>query len=204
MRAVAREVAEGPIDVYAWGPSAAPAVAFAAREPELIRRLVLANPCVSFRALAEHSPLPGMLKLAADNYGVFVTVVLTMLGVQASQQAELRRTLLEQTPAEAAKLWLAEIENFDASDELGGVRAPTMLLHARTNTLVDAPHVESIAAGIPHAQLITIDSAPMGGMLDTMVGPVIDFLDGLEISEPSSSPTIRMTGAPQQPCSADG
>ena len=178
MEAVARELGDDGVDVYAWGPSAAPAAAFAASAPWLVKRLVLSNPCADFRVAESHSPLVGVLGLAATDFGLYVTTMLSLLGVAPPQQAALRDRLVEATPVPAIPGWLKAVSEFNAMGLLADIEAPTLVVEARTNALVSTQHVASVAAGIPHAQLVSVESAPLGGMLPETLDTIIDFLDG--------------------------
>ncbi|MGE0598467.1 MAG: adenylate/guanylate cyclase domain-containing protein [Dehalococcoidia bacterium] len=180
MEAVARELGEAPIDVYAWGPSAAPAAAFAARCPSAVSKLVLANPCVDFRVMEANSPLVKVLELASADFGLFATTLMSLLGVPLALQTKLHETLLLSTPETVRPQWLRAVSEFNASDDLASIFAPTLVLQARNNPIVSPQHVTSVAGKIPHARLAMVDSAPLGGMLDTTLDTVIDFLDGRE------------------------
>lgn len=191
LEAIARELGGDGIDVYAWGPSAAPAAAFAAHCPALVTRLVLANPCIDFRVTEEHSPLANMLGLAAADFGLFVTTLLSLLGVPPPQQASLREALLRDTPTAVLPQWLRAMSAFNATAALDKIQAPTLVLQARTNLLVSAQHVASIAAGISQAQLAMVESAPLGGMLAEVLDTVVDFLDGRQDPIPKARSQSR-------------
>ncbi|MBI5947206.1 MAG: adenylate/guanylate cyclase domain-containing protein [Chloroflexi bacterium] len=177
MAAVAGELGAGPVDVYGWGLSAAPATAFAARWPSLVRRLVLANPCVDARELDGDSPLFRLLRLSTEDYGFFVTTLLSLLGVPGHRQPPLHQTLLRGAPTAVLPAWVESMSTFDASEELEKVQSPTLVIQPRDHPLLSPHHATSIAARIPAATLVRVDTAPMGGMLAENRDLVLDFLD---------------------------
>lgn len=193
MRAIARELGR-PVDVYGWGPSAAPAAAFAALAPEWTNRLVLANPCIELRVMEENSPLVQVLELAATDFPLFVTALLSLLGVPLSHQGKLRESLVEATPVGVIRHWLQSVKQFDASHLLERIQAPTLVLQARNNPIVNAQHVRAIATRIPNARIAMVESTPLGGMLFETVDQVIDFYNGDEEPAVNRPPLFARKG----------
>src|SRR5207248_7135544 len=75
------------------------------------------------------------------------------------EQAASFRDLCRKTtsPANAARL-LESIAAIDVSSALGKVRTPTLVLHSRKDAVVPISEVRILAAGIPGAQFIELDS----------------------------------------------
>ena len=48
---------------------------------------------------------------------------------------------------------------FDARSQLGGIRAPTLIITGRDDAITPAPHSELLHHGIPGSQLVIIEDA---------------------------------------------
>jgi 3-oxoadipate enol-lactonase len=69
------------------------------------------------------------------------------------------RAMLAATPAEGYAGCCAAIEHMDLVDELGAIRAPTLVIAAAQDPATPPEHGERIAAGIPGARFALVDDA---------------------------------------------
>lgn len=68
---------------------------------------------------------------------------------------------LETDPSEQAYEWQsAAATAFDASDRLGEVSVPTLILHGTADRVVPVENADLLADGIPGAELVTLEGAP--------------------------------------------
>lgn len=69
------------------------------------------------------------------------------------------RAMLAATPAEGYAGCCAAIEHMDLMDQLGAIRAPTLVIAAAQDPATPPEHGERIAAGIPGARFALVDDA---------------------------------------------
>jgi pimeloyl-ACP methyl ester carboxylesterase len=143
------------------------AIAFAAKHPERVTRLVLYGG--SPRGWRNYSPgtreaRAGLQALIREGWGrdvpafrqVFTT--LFMPGATPEQAAwfnELQR--VSSSPENAFRITEASGE-IDVSELLGVVRAPTLVMHATGDAMVPFDEARLLAAGIPGARFVALES----------------------------------------------
>jgi 3-oxoadipate enol-lactonase len=71
------------------------------------------------------------------------------------------RAMLAATPAEGYAACCAAIEHMDLLDELGAVRAPTLVIAGTQDPATPPEHAERIVARIPGARLELVDAAQL-------------------------------------------
>jgi pimeloyl-ACP methyl ester carboxylesterase/DNA-binding SARP family transcriptional activator len=157
-----------PFDLVGISQGAPVAIAFAARHPGRVRRLVLFG---GFASGWRHSRTPeipaqweAMIALAGLGWGrnnpafrqMFTSLFAPRAGPeQADWFNELQR--VSAAPQEAQRL-LAAIGAFDVSDLLGAVRAPTIVFHCRADALVPFGAGRHLAANIAGAEFVALES----------------------------------------------
>lgn len=168
LEAVTATLGEEPFDLLGISQGAAVAIAFAARHPERVRRLVLFGGfprgwCHS-RSKDVQAQWEAMITLAGLGWGTnnpaFRQMFTTLFAPRAtSEQAdwfnELQR--VSASPQEAQRL-LRAIGWFDVSGELSAVRTPTLVFHCRHDAMVPFDSGRQIAGAIPGAQFVGLDS----------------------------------------------
>jgi pimeloyl-ACP methyl ester carboxylesterase len=156
--------------IFATLQAAAVAIRFAAIFPERVSRLVLHNAYGRGRALregapdnAEHDPFIALL--GSGGWGdpangfmpAWATMVLPM--ASADETTELIRLIAQSSPAQAALQHRTLIDRFDVSEDLPRVRAPTRVIHARLCPIHPVAEGRRVAAGIPAAEFVEVDSS---------------------------------------------
>ncbi|MDJ1018096.1 MAG: alpha/beta fold hydrolase [Paracoccaceae bacterium] len=170
MKAVADAAGLERFPIVATLQSAAVAIRFAALFPDRVSRLVLHNAYARGRALragapdiAENDPFIALLKSGGwgDPENGFMRAWTTMVLPMASQEetTELIRLIAHSGPAEAALHHRTMIDRLDVSDDLQRVNAPTRVIHSRLNPIHPVAEGRRVAAGIPSAEFVEVDSS---------------------------------------------
>ncbi len=169
---------------------AAVSIAYAARHPDRVSRLVLAGgyargPLVV--APERAAAVDAMATLVAEQWGSdnpAFRQLFTSLGfpdastAQIHELNELQR--VSASGATAARI-LKMLAQVDVSAELAKIRAPTLVLHSRDDAWIPAERSREIARGIPGARFHEIASAnhvvlPQEPMFDSYIATVLAFL----------------------------
>jgi pimeloyl-ACP methyl ester carboxylesterase/DNA-binding CsgD family transcriptional regulator len=167
LAAVVDNLALDALSLLGFGQGGVVAVAFAARHPERVRRLVLCGSYVQGALTERADPLK---KREAEAVAQIIEVSwgrqaaplrqilanLLMPGASPEQQQALstlqRSSAYRQT---AARLWRV-LQSVDISDLARGVRAPTLVLHVSDDALVPADAGLQLASLIPHARHVAV------------------------------------------------
>ena len=168
LETVTGELADDSFDLIGISQGCAVAIAFAARHPERVRRMVLFG---GFATGWHHSSSEGvharweaMITLAGLGWGnnnpAFRQMFTSLFAPRAApEQAdwfnELQR--VSASPDEAQRL-LRAVGAFDVAPLLSQVRAPTLVLHCRDDALVPFASGRHLATNIPGAQFVGLDS----------------------------------------------
>ncbi len=170
MLAVADAAGLERFPVVATLQSAAVAIRCAARFPERVARLVLHNAYARGRAMRENAPpeagsdpFIALLKSGAwgDPGNGFMRAWATMTLPMASAEeiTEIIGLISHSGTADAALLQRMLIDRFDVLNDLQHVRAPTRVIHARLCAVHPAAEGRKVAAGIPSAEFVEVDSS---------------------------------------------
>lgn len=155
-----------------WGGAAAgslTAIAYVARHPDRVSHLVLSAPIVRGRAHAGASPedrdrFLAFVKLIELGWGeenpAFRQIINTQMfpRAKAEQMSELNELFrITASPRHAARMAMATGRG-DVSTLLPGIDCPTLILHCRGNVLLPLEQAREIAAAIPHARFVRLES----------------------------------------------
>ena len=170
MEAVADAAGLNRFPIVACLQSCAVAIRFAARHPDRVSRLVLLNPYARGRAMREGAPAetendPFIALLRSGGWGdpgngfmrAWATMVLPM--ATADETTELIRLIANSGTAEQALHHRELIDRIDVMGDLRGVRAPTRVVHARLCSIHPVTEGRKVAAGIPGAEFVEVDSS---------------------------------------------
>lgn len=171
--------------IYAFQFQAVPAVAYAARHPNLVTHLVLASPGVtgeehtSERLMALRSLVAVDWKLATETATRSAAPYLPeeMIG----SFAELLRASID---AEAFLRFWDEALKWNAEEDAKSLQIPTLLIHERSNPNLDIGATRRAAGLIPNARIAFVDESLEGARI------ALAFLTGEEPEEreePSAS-----------------
>ena len=168
LESVTGELAHDPVDLIGISQGCAVAIAYAARHPERVRRMVLfggfATGWHHSRSEGVHARWEAMITLAGLGWGndnpAFRQMFTSLFAPHAApEQAdwfnELQR--VSASPDEAQRL-LRAVGIFDVAPLLSQVQAPTLVLHCRDDALVPFASGRHLATNIPGAQFVGLDS----------------------------------------------
>jgi pimeloyl-ACP methyl ester carboxylesterase len=182
-------------DLFGASQAAPVMIAYAARHPERVDRLILFG---GYAAGAELSPPPmqaALLQLIQAHWGVASSTLadIFMRGADdTARQAWATGTRVAATP-EAAVRRMSECFRTDVRELLPQVQAPTLVLHRRDDKNVRFEHGQELAAGIAGARLVPLEGEAhiwYAGDMESVLAPILEFLgdrrrapkSGLELS----------------------
>lgn len=155
--------------LYGTSQGAPIAVAYAACHPERVSHLILQGGYTKGRlvrlAESERAQAEAIITLIRHGWGKrgspFIKAFSTMFIPDGSQEqidslAELQR--LTTSPENAARIRGA-VDRFDITDLLPQIRVPTLILHSRDEGIQPLEEGQELAAGIPGAEFVMLESA---------------------------------------------
>jgi DNA-binding winged helix-turn-helix (wHTH) protein len=168
LEAVMEASCDGAADVFAVSQAVPVAIAYAVRRPERVRRLVAYGGFMQGRALrpAAEGDLGAEMALELIRAGwgregsVFLETFTRLFAPDADPQmvADLARMQRVTADADTAMRLRRAIDRFDVSDLISQVAAPCLVLHARGDVIQPFAQAQSLAAGLPEASLVSLDS----------------------------------------------
>ena len=169
------------------------AIAFAARFPERVARLVLYGAYAHGPSIAPAPVRQAIVDAVRAHWGLGSRVLADIFLGESGDGAQERfaRFQREATSAETAAALLELIYRNDIRAELGRVRAPTLVVHRREDRAIPYALGRELAAGIPGAALSTVE----GRAHFPWVGDVGSVVRALR-SEPSGGEGLSGAGAP--------
>ncbi|MDA7428098.1 alpha/beta fold hydrolase [Primorskyibacter aestuariivivens] len=174
--------------------SAPVAIRLAARHPERVSRLVLHNGYARGRAKREQAPPdpdsdPFIALLRSGGWGdpengfmrAWTTMVLPM--ATADEITELIRLIAHSGSPEEALIQRNLIDVLDVTADLAQVQAPTLVIHARLGAVHPVAEGRRLAAGIPGAEFLEVDSSntffmPSDPVFERVQEATLEFLAG--------------------------
>lgn len=193
MIAVADAAGLDRFPVVATLQASAVAIRLAARRPDRVSRLVLNNCYARGRAVRENAPAapendPFIALLGSGGWGdpengfmrAWATMVLPM--ASSDETTELIELIAHASSTEDALLQRRLIDALDVNDDLSKVRAPTLVIHTRMCAIHPAAEGRRVAAGIPGAEFLEVDSSntfliATDPTFDRVIGATLEFLD---------------------------
>jgi pimeloyl-ACP methyl ester carboxylesterase/DNA-binding CsgD family transcriptional regulator len=137
------------------------ALAYAARHPDRVTRLVLFGGSARGWLPMSSSQAQALLSLIEHDWGVFAdTAAHQWMGWIAGEAGRLIAASFRDaaTPA-IARAILQAASGFDVSAELGRVTAPALVLHRAEMPQIPREISESLASALPHGQLYVLPGA---------------------------------------------
>ncbi len=166
LAAVADAAGAGRFSIVAPSQAVPVAVAFAARYPDRVDRLVLYSGYALGRALRE--PVPGeldeptalsMIRTGWGREGSVFLEAFSRIFVPDATEAQIADMIEMQTAAADAETAAAirrTVDRYDVRDLLGAVRAPSLVLHAEGDVVQPAAQAQLLASGLPDARLVLL------------------------------------------------
>ncbi|WP_426319645.1 alpha/beta fold hydrolase [Microbacterium sp. E-13] len=147
--------------LFAGSSGCAVAVAFAARYPERVGRLVLSGAFLDGSSIASPEDRAALVELVRRSWGVSSRVMADIFYPDAT--APERRAFAQHqrsaATARTAALGLAAVYSFDARSAAPHVRAPTLVLHRRGDRAIPLALGAATAAAVPGAHLEVLDGS---------------------------------------------
>ncbi|HEY3499831.1 MAG TPA: alpha/beta fold hydrolase [Polyangiaceae bacterium] len=147
------------VSLFGMSSGAPPALAFAAREPERVERLVLYGAYAKGSELASPAVRSALPELVRAHWGM-ASRTLADVFVPDAGHAELEALAAWQRAAsdgETAASLLELTYEMDAAAVLDGIRVPAFVLHRRDDRAVPFESGRRLAAGIPGARLLPLE-----------------------------------------------
>lgn len=135
------------------------AVAFAARHPERVARLLLYGTYAHGPSIAPERVRGAIVEAVRAHWGLGSRMLADIFLGEAAEgvQERFARFQRESTSAETAAALLEQVYRNDVRAELGRVRAPTLVVHRRGDRAIPYELGRELAAGIPAAALSLLD-----------------------------------------------
>jgi class 3 adenylate cyclase len=170
------------------------AIAYAARHPERVARLILCSPVASVGEVYSATLLSTQMRML-DGDGDFESYINTSLRVSAGLPPgqglrQLVPLYLQSVTKENYRQTFEAMASFDASALLTAVRPPTLVLHRIGAELVTVDMVRKVSSGIPGARLCMFGGDvlfPWLGDTEAVLTAIDEFLGG---GEARTQPTI--------------
>lgn len=140
----------------------------AARHPDSVRRLVLAGTAAGSRTSpALSAETLGRLQeamVSADPVRAVQAGLEANVSARSAAQDEVRAAWVEMVsrarmPLRTVERQLKAAQAHDATDLLGSIASPTLVVHGPEDRLVDCTHADELAAALPEAKLVLISGA---------------------------------------------
>ena len=192
------------------GSSGCPvAVAFAARHPDRVARLILCGSYLDGASIAAEADRHALVELVRHSWGVSSRVMSEIFypdATPAQQRAYLRHQRSTGT-GDAAAAALAAVYAFDASEQAEEVRVPTLVLHRRGDRAIPLALGAQTADAIPGARLEVLDGTahhPWHGDAAAVLRLALAF-DGVDTGDlvlPGEGPKASAPELPSDPITA--
>jgi pimeloyl-ACP methyl ester carboxylesterase/DNA-binding CsgD family transcriptional regulator len=174
--------------------TAAPlSIAFAARHPERVGRLILYGGYADGHQVATAEVRAAMLALVRAHWGLGSDVLADLFLPDASAETKAHFVRLQRgaAPAEVACELLAQCYETRVEDLLDRVAPPTLVLHRRGDRAIPYRLGRDLAARIPGARLVSLAGRshfPHAGDAQAVVRAILEFLGD---RDPPGAPTAR-------------
>jgi pimeloyl-ACP methyl ester carboxylesterase/DNA-binding CsgD family transcriptional regulator len=157
--AVIDELDADTVSLVGGSSGSCAAIAFAARVPERVDRLLLYGAYADGSAITSAEVRESILSTVRSHWGLGSRLLADMfLGESSSaEQERLARYQREAATAETAAALLDFVYRNDVRGELTNVRAPTLVVHRRGDRAIPYELGRELAATIPNATLMPLD-----------------------------------------------
>jgi pimeloyl-ACP methyl ester carboxylesterase/DNA-binding CsgD family transcriptional regulator len=170
------------------------AIAFAARFPERVERLLLYGAYADGAAIAPSEVRDAIVATVRSHWGLGSRVLADVfLGDAAAEERErFARLQRAAASAETAARLLEEVYRSDVRAELERVRAPTQVVHRRGDRAIPYAQGRALAAAIPGAALVPLQGSahlPWAGDAQSVARAMRSFLEpGAEAERAAGEP----------------
>ncbi|MEL7209101.1 MAG: adenylate/guanylate cyclase domain-containing protein, partial [Actinomycetota bacterium] len=183
LEAVVDAVAAGPVDLLGISCGGPACIELAARRPAAVRRLVFFASYVTGAEISDASTRLSLKDLVAANWGL-ASVALSSIFLPDADGITARRfasTQRHTTSAEVACDLLQLTFDLDASQAVGRVEQPALVLHRSRDLVVPVEVGRDLAERLPAAEFVEMPGqahVPWAGPTEAEVELISRFLDG--------------------------
>jgi pimeloyl-ACP methyl ester carboxylesterase/DNA-binding CsgD family transcriptional regulator len=200
LRAVLHEVAAQRVVLVGGSSGGCAAIAFAARFPEQVDRLLLYGAYADGPSITSPEVRESIVGTVRSHWGLGSRLLADMfLGdTSSAEQERLARYQRAAASAEAAAALLEVVYRNDVRTELERVQAPTLVVHRRGDRAIPYPLGRELAATIPGATLTPLDGTahfPWAGDWQSVARALRpDAAAGAHASEAAEPPAVLLSG----------
>jgi pimeloyl-ACP methyl ester carboxylesterase len=157
-------------------------IAYAAAHPERVTHLVLIGAYHTGAAVAPPELRASLVALVRASWGIGSHALASIFvpGDDPAFRKNLARFQREATTKDMAAALLESVYRFDVADRLTAVRAPTLVIHRRSDRAIASRFGAELAAGIAGARLVRLDGdihfpwlgawQPIAALIEEFVG----------------------------------
>ena len=158
LSAVIDELGADTVSLVGGSSGGCAAIAYAARFPERVDRLLLYGAYADGPSIASQSVRDAILATVRSHWGLGSRMLADIFSGDADsvEQERLARYQRDAASPETAAVLLELVYRNDVRSELAQVRAPTVVVHRRDDRAIPYRLGREIAAGIPAAKLIPL------------------------------------------------
>jgi pimeloyl-ACP methyl ester carboxylesterase/DNA-binding CsgD family transcriptional regulator len=194
LHAVADQLDLDRFDLLGISLAAPVSVAFAARFPHRVGRLILYGGYSDGREITSPRVRAAMLEMIRAHWGLGSEVLADVFLPEGSAEtkAHFARLQREAASAQSAVELLAQCYETDVGDLLAQVTAPTLVVHRRDDRAIPYRAGRELAARIPGARLVSLPGRshfPFVGDAAAVVRAILEFLG--DADDPASPPPGR-------------
>jgi class 3 adenylate cyclase/pimeloyl-ACP methyl ester carboxylesterase len=170
------------------------AIAYAARHPERVSRLILYSPVACLREVASATLMSTQLRMLDGDFESYLNTSLrTTAGLPPGPRLrQLTSLYLQSITPENYRRWLNASTSFDASDLLRAIQSPTLVLHRIGTEAVTVDMVRKVSSAIPGARLCMFEGEilfPWFGDAEAVLTAIEEFLGEDQQVAPAAAPS---------------
>lgn len=159
---VIRDAATEPVDLFGISTGAVVAAAVAARDPELVRRVVVLGGFLHYREPWQRLLARTWFRLAELDHNAFAEFtllhVLSDAGVDAMSATERLQLRSGLVPTEGMMALIGLVSRMDVSEYVGLIKARTLVVAMKQDQLVPMRYARRFREAIPNSEWVEIDS----------------------------------------------
>ncbi len=171
-----------PVSLLAMSSCGPVAVAFAHERPEWVDSMVMFGTFASGPATFTHERLREMVvEIARTHWGIGSKMLADLYRPGLSDDAawHLAKVFRDSAAPEVAAAYLETMYDQDVTPLLPAIRTPTLVLHYRSDRLIQFRGGQDLATGLPNATLVPLDGRvhlPDAADLDTIEQAIVSHV----------------------------
>jgi pimeloyl-ACP methyl ester carboxylesterase/DNA-binding CsgD family transcriptional regulator len=169
------------VDLFGTSQAGPAMVAYAARHPERVGRLVLFGTFADGRNMVEPAVAEAIAQLCQAHWGLAAGTMADVWFPEGNPDGRQfwARLMRKSISAERAAAMFAEAWTINVLDELPNVSAPTLVMHRRRDVTIPFERGRQLAAGITGAEFLPLEGAEhlwYYGDSDAVIEATVEFL----------------------------